>query len=58
MKEIRIQSFAKINLSIDVTGVTGDGMHRVDTVSYTHLDVYKRQFYSFAVYTIDVEKQR
>ena len=34
MKEIRIQSFAKINLSIDVTGVTGDGMHLVDMVMH------------------------
>ncbi len=34
MKEIRIQSFAKINLSIDVTGVTEDGMHLVDMVMH------------------------
>ncbi len=34
MKEIRIQSFAKINLSIDVTGVTDDGMHKVDMVMH------------------------
>lgn len=34
MKEIRIQSFAKINLSIDVTGVTEDGMHLVDMIMH------------------------
>lgn len=34
MKEVRIQSFAKINLSIDVTGVTGDGMHLVDMIMH------------------------
>ncbi|MGN0659878.1 MAG: 4-(cytidine 5'-diphospho)-2-C-methyl-D-erythritol kinase [Emergencia sp.] len=34
MKEIRIQSFAKINLSIDVTGVTENGMHLVDMVMH------------------------
>lgn len=32
MKEIKILSYAKINLSIDVTGVRADGMHLVDMV--------------------------
>lgn len=32
MNEIKISSFAKINLSIDVTAVLGDGMHQVDMV--------------------------
>lgn len=32
MQEIKILSFAKINLSIDVTGLTADGMHLVDMV--------------------------
>lgn len=32
MREIKIMSFAKINLSIDVTGVLPDGMHRVDMI--------------------------
>lgn len=32
MKEIRILSFAKINLSIDVTGLLDNGMHRVDMI--------------------------
>lgn len=34
MREVRIQSFAKINLSIDVTGVDRDGMHLVDMVMH------------------------
>lgn len=34
MREIRIQSFAKINLSIDVTGVADDGMHLVDMIMH------------------------
>lgn len=34
MEEIRLMSFAKINLSIDVTGVTADGMHTVDMIMH------------------------
>lgn len=34
MEEIKILSFAKINLSIDVTGITGDGMHTVDMIMH------------------------
>lgn len=34
MKEIKIASFAKINLSIDVTGVLENGMHQVDMVMH------------------------
>ncbi len=32
MKEIKVLSFAKINLSIDITGVRADGMHQVDMI--------------------------
>ena len=32
MKEIKVFSFAKINLSIDVTGVLENGMHQVDMI--------------------------
>lgn len=32
MSEIKVLSFAKINLSIDVTGVRDDGMHLVDMI--------------------------
>lgn len=32
MKEIKVLSFAKINLSIDITGVRDDGMHEVDMI--------------------------
>ena len=34
MKEIKISSYAKINFSIDVTGVRDDGMHLVDMVMH------------------------
>ena len=34
MKEIKISSYAKINFSIDVTGVREDGMHLVDMVMH------------------------
>ena len=34
MEEIKILSFAKINLSIDVTGITEDGMHTVDMIMH------------------------
>lgn len=34
MKEIKILSYAKINLSIDVTGVLENGMHTVDMVMH------------------------
>ena len=34
MREIRISSFAKINFSIDVTGVREDGMHLVDMIMH------------------------
>lgn len=34
MKEIKILSFAKINLSIDVTGVLDNGMHQVDMIMH------------------------
>lgn len=32
MKEIKLASYAKINLSLDVVGVWGNGMHQVDMV--------------------------
>ena len=32
MKEIKVLSFAKINLSIDITGVRDNGMHEVDMI--------------------------
>ncbi|MGN0733582.1 MAG: 4-(cytidine 5'-diphospho)-2-C-methyl-D-erythritol kinase [Emergencia sp.] len=32
MKEIQISSYAKINLSLDVTGVMDNGMHQVDMI--------------------------
>ena len=47
MEEIKILSFAKINLSIDVTGVTDDGMHTVDMIMHQisfHDDVKVRFF--------------
>lgn len=34
MEEIKILSFAKINLSIDVTGIAEDGMHAVDMIMH------------------------
>ena len=34
MKEIKVSSYAKINFSIDVTGVREDGMHLVDMVMH------------------------
>lgn len=34
MKEIKVSSFAKINFSIDVTGVLDNGMHLVDMVMH------------------------
>lgn len=45
MKEIKISSFAKINFSIDVTGVLDNGMHLVDMVMHQiafHDDVHLR----------------
>lgn len=45
MEEIKIMSFAKINLSIDVTGTTAEGMHTVDMVMHQisfHDDVMVR----------------
>lgn len=47
MREIKILSFAKINLSIDVTGVLDDGMHQVDMVMQQlsfHDDVIVRYY--------------
>lgn len=47
MEEIKILSFAKINLSIDVTGATEDGMHTVDMIMQQisfHDDVTVRFF--------------
>jgi len=34
MKEIKVSSFAKINFSIDVTGVLDNGMHMVDMIMH------------------------
>ncbi len=34
MREIKIRSFAKINLSIDITGVLESGMHQVDMIMH------------------------
>ena len=34
MREIKIRSFAKINLSIDITGVLENGMHQVDMIMH------------------------
>lgn len=34
MKEIKVSSFAKINFSIDVTGVLDNGMHLVDMIMH------------------------
>ena len=42
MDSIKVKTSAKINLSLDVVGRKPDGYH---PVSYTHLDVYKRQLY-------------
>ena len=58
MKKIQLHAYAKINLTLDVTGKRPNGYHDVEmimqqislcdevtvsSVSYTHLDVYKRQ---------------
>ena len=56
MESIRLKARAKINLGLDVIGRRENGYHdvrmvmqtvglydRIITVSYTHLDVYKRQ---------------
>ena len=45
MSEIKISSFAKINLSIDVTGLTPERMHLVDMIMHQisfHDDVMVR----------------
>jgi len=47
MREVKILSFAKINLSIDVTGVLDNGMHQVDMVMQQlsfHDDVILRYY--------------
>ena len=43
----RVWAPAKINLFFEILGKRPDGFHEIETVvspvSYTHLDVYKRQ---------------
>ena len=39
--DISLKALAKINLGLDVVRRREDGYH--EAVSYTHLDVYKRQ---------------
>ena len=45
MDRLTLKAMAKINLGLDVVRRREDGYHevRMITVSYTHLDVYKRQ---------------
>ena len=39
MREIKVSSYAKINFSIDITGVLGNGMHTVDMIMH-QIDFY------------------
>ena len=65
MSFIQLNTYAKINLSLDITGVRKDGYHEVsmvmqavdlsdvlsvEPVSYTHLDVYKRQEFPLSMW--------
>ncbi len=47
MKEIKISSYAKINFSIDVTGVLENGMHTVDMIMH-QIDFFDDITLSFA----------